>query len=54
VEILYRAFLGRPADAAALDAWELVLRDNLMQIINAGFVQSPEFQGVLPTMCAGH
>lgn len=52
VTLLYQVLLGRPPDAPGVDAWEMVLRDNLMQIINRGFVPSPEFQGVLSTLCA--
>ncbi len=53
VTILYQVLLDRQPEAAGVDAWEAVLRDNLMQIINIGFVPSPEFQGLLSTLCAG-
>jgi len=52
VTILYRAFLGRDPEPAALVGWERILRDNLLQVINTGFISSAEFQRQLPELCA--
>lgn len=49
--ILYRTFLGRQPDAAGLDAWEAVLRQALLDIVNLGFVSSPEFQAQRARLC---
>ncbi len=51
VAILYVTFLDRRPDEAGLDAWEGVLRQALLAIINTGFVPSPEFQGLVPLVC---
>ncbi len=51
ITTLYRTFLGRDPDAAGLAGWETVLRTVLLQIINAGFVPSPEFQGRAANIC---
>src|SRR5206468_1575659 len=53
VTILYRTFLGRDPEPAGLDAWEGVLRNTLLMVINAGFVPSPEFQGLATALCPG-
>lgn len=50
VTILYRALLGRAPDAG-LDGWEAILRDSLLRAVDAGFVRSPEFQGLIPQVC---
>ena len=51
VRILYRTFLGREADTPGLDGWESVLRAALLDVINAGFVPSAEFQSLIPAIC---
>ncbi len=51
VTILYRTFLGREPDGPGLDAWGLVLRTKLLDVINSGFVPSPEFQSNVGTLC---
>ncbi len=51
VTTLYRTFLERDPEPAGLDAWESVLRNTLLQVINSGFVPSQEFQGLLPQVC---
>lgn len=51
VTILYRTFLGRDPDPQGLDAWEAVLRDHLLSIIEAGFVPSKEFKGMEVEVC---
>ena len=52
VTILYRAFLARNPDAGGLDSWDGVLRQDLIDIIQAGFVPSGEFQSKVPQLCA--
>jgi hypothetical protein len=52
VRILYRTFLGREPDAPGLDGWESVLRASLLDVINAGFVPSAEFQSQIPELCS--
>src|SRR5437867_10192669 len=51
VTTLYRTFLNRDPEPAGLDAWEAILRDTLLQIINVGFVPSAEFQAQISTLC---
>ena len=51
VTILYRTFLDREPDGPGLDAWEFVLRTKLLDVINTGFVPSPEFQSNVGTLC---
>ena len=51
VWILYRTCLGREPDAPGLDGWESVLRASLLDVINAGFVPSAEFQSLIPEIC---
>ncbi|MDE2058521.1 MAG: DUF4214 domain-containing protein [candidate division NC10 bacterium] len=51
VTVLYRTFLGRNPDPGGLDFWEGFLRTHLLEIINAGFIPSTEFQGLIPTVC---
>lgn len=51
VTILYRAFLGREPEPAGLDGWEGVLRQHLIDTVQAGFVSSGEFQGKVPQLC---
>lgn len=51
VSILYRAFLGREPDPSGWDAGERAVRNIVLQVIDAGFVPSPEFQGLLPGLC---
>src|SRR5262245_20220097 len=51
ITTLYRTFLGRSPDTAGLDGWETILRGALLQVINAGFVPSPEFQGLAASIC---
>jgi len=52
VEILYLTFLGREPDPGGWDGWESVLREDLLGVINGGFVPSPEFQSRIPLVCA--
>src|SRR5207249_5050600 len=49
--VLYRAFLRRDPEEAGLDAWEAILRQTLLAVINTGFVPSAEFQGLVPEVC---
>ncbi len=51
ITTVYRTFLGRNPDAAGLAGWETILRTALLQIINVGFVPSPEFQGRAANIC---
>jgi hypothetical protein len=51
VEILYLAFLEREPDPGGWDAWESVLRGDLLGVINGSFVPSSEFQGRIPVVC---
>jgi uncharacterized protein DUF4214 len=51
ITTLFRAFLGRSPDTEGLDAWETNLRMAFLQIINAGFVSSAEFQGLAASIC---
>ncbi len=51
VTTLYRTFLNRDPEPAGLDGWESVLRTTLLQVIDAGFVPSQEFQGLVPQVC---
>jgi pimeloyl-ACP methyl ester carboxylesterase len=52
VTLLYRTFLEREPDSGGLDGWEAVLREELLDIVNNGFVPSPEFQGKRVALCA--
>jgi len=51
VMILYRGILGREPDPGGLDAWENVLRSDLLLVLNGGFIPSAEFQGRIPEVC---
>lgn len=51
VTVLYRAFLRREPDVQGLDGWENVLRNDLIGIIQEGFVPSGEFQSKAPQLC---
>jgi streptogramin lyase len=51
VVILYRAFLGREPEPAGLDAWTAVLGAQLLDVIDAGFLVSPESQHRIAQVC---
>ncbi len=51
IETLYLTFLNRTPEPAGVDAWEAILRNALLTVINTGFVPSAEFQGLVPQVC---
>jgi hypothetical protein len=51
VTILYRTFLGRPPEPTGLDGWESLLRGQLLQTLDGGFIASAEFQARIPRLC---
>jgi hypothetical protein len=53
VSILYRTFLNREPDPAGLRGWQNVLQDALLDVINAGFIPSIEYQGQAAAICPG-
>src|SRR5262245_61349977 len=53
VTILYHTFLMRAPDPAGLAGWDDVLANDMLAIINGGFVPSAEFQGLSASVCGG-
>ena len=51
IAILYRGILGRDPEPAGLDAWDRVIRSQLVDLIDAGFMASEEFGGRVPVLC---
>ncbi len=51
IAILYQTFLNREPDPAGLDAWVGLLTEAMLEVINAGFLPSPEFQSLSAALC---
>jgi hypothetical protein len=51
---LYRMLYAREGSPGEIGAWESLLREHLALVLDAGFLSSPEFRGVLARVCAGH
>ncbi len=51
VTILYNTFLRRSPDPVGLNGWVRIMTESMLVVINAGFIPSPEFQGLSAALC---